>query len=127
MSKRPSGARTRATDFPRGVQLLHDPLLNKGTAFTEEERDALGMRGLLPPRIATMQEQIVRVMASLRVKPDDLEKYIYLTSLYDRNETLFFRVVVLAIVPTALIVDRARARSRWRVCQRRAGSPRGPR
>jgi malate dehydrogenase (oxaloacetate-decarboxylating)(NADP+) len=94
MSKRPSGARTRATDFPRGVELLHDPLLNKGTAFTEEERDALGLRGLLPPRIATMQEQIVRVMASLRVKPDDLEKYIYLTSLYDRNETLFFRIVI---------------------------------
>lgn len=94
MLKRTSGAHTHATDFPRGVELLHDPLLNKGTAFTEEERDALGLRGLLPPRTATMQEQIVRVMESLRAKPDDLEKYIYLTSLYDRNETLFFRIVV---------------------------------
>jgi malate dehydrogenase (oxaloacetate-decarboxylating)(NADP+) len=94
MAKRPSGARTQATDFPRGVELLHDPLLNKGTAFTDAERDALGLRGLLPPRTTTMEEQIVRVMASLRAKPDDLEKYIYLTSLYDRNETLFFRVVV---------------------------------
>ncbi len=94
MSKRSSGASTRASDFPRGVDLLHDPLLNKGTAFTESEREALGLRGLLPPRVATMAEQIARVMSNLRAKPNDLEKYIYLTSLHDRNETLFYRVVV---------------------------------
>jgi malate dehydrogenase (oxaloacetate-decarboxylating)(NADP+) len=94
MSKRPSVARTRASDFPRGVDLLHDPLLNKGTAFTDEERDALGLRGLLPPHPANMQEQIARVMSNYRAKPNDLEKYIYLTSLHDRNETLFYRVVV---------------------------------
>ena len=94
MSKRPTGARTRANDFPRGVDLLHDPLLNKGTAFTEAEREALGLRGLLPPRAATMEEQIARVMSNLRAKPNDLEKYVYLTSLHDRNETLFYRVVV---------------------------------
>jgi malate dehydrogenase (oxaloacetate-decarboxylating)(NADP+) len=94
MSKRPSGARTRPSDFPHGVELLHDPLLNKGTAFTPEERDALGLRGLLPPRPADMDEQIARVMTNYRAKPNDLEKYIYLTSLHDRNETLFYRVVV---------------------------------
>jgi malate dehydrogenase (oxaloacetate-decarboxylating)(NADP+) len=94
MSKRSSGASTRASDFPRGVDLLHDPLLNKGTAFTESEREALGLRGLLPPRAATMEEQIARVMSNLRAKPNDLEKYIYLTSLHDRNETLFYRVIV---------------------------------
>jgi malate dehydrogenase (oxaloacetate-decarboxylating)(NADP+) len=94
MSKRTPGARTRANDFPHGVELLHDPLLNKGTAFTEAERDALGLRGLLPSRPATMAEQVERVMSNYRVKPNDLEKYIYLTSLHDRNETLFYRVVV---------------------------------
>ncbi len=94
MNRRSPGARTRATDFPRGVDLLHDPLLNKGTAFTEAERDALGLRGLLPSRPATMVEQVERVMSNYRAKPNDLEKYIYLTSLHDRNETLFYRVVV---------------------------------
>jgi malate dehydrogenase (oxaloacetate-decarboxylating)(NADP+) len=94
MNKRTPGAQTRAIDFPRGVDLLHDPLLNKGTAFTDEERDELGLRGLLPPRPATLAEQIDRVMSNYRAKPNDLEKYIYLTSLHDRNETLFYRVVV---------------------------------
>ena len=94
MNKRNPGARTRATDFPRGVELLHDPLLNKGTAFTDAERDALGLRGLLPSHLATMAEQVERVMSNYRAKPNDLEKYIYLTSLHDRNETLFYRVVV---------------------------------
>ncbi len=94
MSKRPTGAHTSTSDFPRGVELLHDPLLNKGTAFTEEERAALGLRGLLPPRTASMAEQIERVMANYRAKPNDLERHIYITSLHDRNETLFYRVVV---------------------------------
>jgi malate dehydrogenase (oxaloacetate-decarboxylating)(NADP+) len=57
MTKRSTGARTRAKGFPRGAELLHNKLLNKGTAFTEEERDALGLRGLLPPRPTTMEEQ----------------------------------------------------------------------
>ena len=94
MNKRPSAEQRRPSGFPRGIELLHDPLLNKGTAFTEAEREALGLRGLLPPRSATMQEQLERVMSSYRAKPNDLEKYIYLASLHDRNETLFFRVVV---------------------------------
>ena len=94
MNKRTPGARTRANDFPRGVELLHDPLLNKGTAFTEAERDTLGLRGLLPSHPATMAEQVERVMSNYRAKPNDLEKYIYLASLHDRNETLFYRVVV---------------------------------
>jgi malate dehydrogenase (oxaloacetate-decarboxylating)(NADP+) len=80
--------------LPRGVDLLHDPRLNKGTAFTEAERDALGLRGLLPPRVFTQAEQVRRVMESFRAKPDNLERYIYLTSLQDRNERLFYRVVM---------------------------------
>ena len=81
-------------DFPRGVKLLHDPVRNKGTAFTAEERALLGLRGLLPPRPQTQDLQVRRVMASVRGKPNDLERYIYLVALQDRNETLFYRVVV---------------------------------
>jgi len=78
----------------RGVDLLHDPLLNKGTAFTEAERDALGLRGLLPPRIATQDQQVERILGNVRRKSTDLEKYIYLISLQERNENLFYRVVM---------------------------------
>jgi malate dehydrogenase (oxaloacetate-decarboxylating)(NADP+) len=78
----------------RGVDLLHDPLLNKGTAFTAAERDALGIRGLLSPRITTQAAQVTRVLDSFRRKTSDLEKYIYLISLLERNESLFYRVVM---------------------------------
>ena len=78
---------------PRGALLLRDPRLNKGTAFTEAERDALGLRGLLPPHVCTLDEQVTRVMENLRRLPDPLSKYILLEALQDRNETLFYRVV----------------------------------
>jgi malate dehydrogenase (oxaloacetate-decarboxylating)(NADP+) len=77
-----------------GAHLLHDSALNKGTAFTEEERDALGLRGLLPARVCTQEEQVTRVLENFRSKPDDLEKYVFLMELQDRNETLFYRVVL---------------------------------
>jgi malate dehydrogenase (oxaloacetate-decarboxylating)(NADP+) len=82
-----------ARDFPRGVALLRDPLLNKGTAFSEQERDVLGLRGLLPAHVLSMEEQAVRVLTNLRRLPDDLEKYVALNALHDRNEALFLRVV----------------------------------
>src|SRR5450755_4194770 len=82
-----------ATDPARGMALLRDPLLNKGTAFTEQERDALGLRGLLPAHVLSMQAQAKRVMTNLRKLPNDLEKYVALNGLHDRNEALFFRVV----------------------------------
>ena len=85
--------RVAGAEFPRGLELLRDPLLNKGTAFTERERDALGLRGLLPPHVLTQDEQADRVLKHLRHLPDDLEKYIALAALHDRNEALFFRVV----------------------------------
>ena len=77
-----------------GVDLLHDPKLNKGTAFTEEERDKLALRGLLPPRIFTEEEQSKRILENFHNKTDDLEKYIYMVALQDRNETLFYRTVI---------------------------------
>jgi len=79
--------------FPRGLALLRDPLLNKGTAFSEHERDVLGLRGLLPAHVLSLEEQAVRVLNHLRHLPDDLEKYVALNALHDRNEALFFRVV----------------------------------
>ena len=82
-----------AADFPRGVALLRDPLLNKGTAFSEKERDAFGLRGLLPAHLLSQEEQVARILTNLRRLPDDLEKYVALNALHDRNEALFFRVV----------------------------------
>ena len=67
--------------LPPGVDPLRHAALNKGTAFTVAERDALGLHGLLPPRVCTMEEQIVRVMENLRRKESPLEKYIFLTAL----------------------------------------------
>ena len=83
----------RSKGAQKGVALLRDPLSNKGTAFTEKERDALGLRGLLPPHVHTQQEQAQRYVEHLRNLPTDLEKYIDLNALHDRNESLFFRVV----------------------------------
>ena len=87
------GTHFAALETPHGIALLRDPLLNKGTAFTEQERDALGLRGLLPAHILSLEQQAVRVLTNLRRLPNDLEKYVALNALHDRNETLFFRVV----------------------------------
>jgi malate dehydrogenase (oxaloacetate-decarboxylating)(NADP+) len=76
-----------------GAGLLRDPRFNKGTAFSEAERDALGLRGLLPPHVCTMDEQVQRVLENLHRVADPLAKFILLTSLQDRNEALFYRVV----------------------------------
>jgi malate dehydrogenase (oxaloacetate-decarboxylating)(NADP+) len=82
-----------ASEVPHGLALLRDPLLNKGTAFSEEERDRHGLRGLLPAHVLSLEAQAKRIVANLRRLPDDLEKYVALNALHDRNETLFFRVV----------------------------------
>jgi len=79
---------------PQGVALLQDPALNKGTAFTEAERDQLHLRGLLPPHVASQEQQIGRVLENFRRQPTDLEKYVSLRSLHDRNEALFFRLLM---------------------------------
>ncbi|MGA7305340.1 MAG: NAD-dependent malic enzyme, partial [Rhodothermales bacterium] len=78
--------------------------LNKGTAFTDEERDLLGLRGLLPPRVFTQQEQIHRILENFSRKTSNLEKYIFLTSLLDRNERLFYRFVTEYIEMTMPII-----------------------
>ena len=78
----------------KGVDWLNNPVFNKGTAFTEAERNALGLRGLLPPHVQTMDQQARRVMENFRSKPNDIERYIQIVGLQDRNETLFYRVVM---------------------------------
>ena len=77
----------------KGLDLLRDPLLNRGSAFTEKERDALGLRGLLPPHVHSQAEQALRVLRHVRELPTPLDRYVALNALHDRNESLFFRVV----------------------------------
>jgi len=81
------------TEIPTGMELMRNPFLNKGTAFTEREREMLGLRGMLPPRVLTMEQQCARILESVRRKPTDLGKYITLMALYDRNRNLFYRVI----------------------------------
>lgn len=81
-------------NLPTGFNLLADPLLNKGTAFTESERRRYGLTGMLPPRVFTIEAQEARALANLRRKPDALEKYVFLTDLQQRNEVLFYRLVI---------------------------------
>lgn len=76
----------------RGLAVLNSPLLNKGTAFTAEERKALGLTGLLPPDISTLGVQVKRAYFQYERLPDALSRNIYLTALHDRNEVLFYRL-----------------------------------
>jgi len=78
----------------KGVDWLNNPVFNKGTAFTDAEREVLGLRGLLPPHVHTMEDQVVRVTKNSHSKPNDLERYVQIVSLQDRNETLFYRVIM---------------------------------
>ena len=79
---------------PRGMSMLRNPMLNKGTAFTEAERDEFDLRGLLPPHVCSQQDQVARVLENFRRKSTDLEKFIDLAALHDRNEALFFRILM---------------------------------
>ncbi len=84
-----------AFDVPFGGHLLLErPLLNKGTAFTREERLTFGLLGLLPPTQETLDEQAARAFEAYRAKPTDLERHIYLRQLQDANETLFYRLLI---------------------------------
>ena len=90
MSSHPETINLRLT----GRQLLESATFNKGNAFTEAERAAFGLKGLLPPAVETIELQAQRALQQLGQKTTDLERYIYLIQLYDTNETLFFRVVM---------------------------------
>ncbi len=77
----------------RGIEVLLDPLTNKGAAFTNEERSELGLHGLLPVNVATMEEQLCRRYENFRAQPSNIAKYTYLAMLQNRNETLFYKMV----------------------------------
>ena len=77
-----------------GRELLNDPAANKSTAFTDDERARLGLRGLLPVRVGSQDLQIQRVLENLGRKAYDIERYVFLTALQGRNERLFYRTLI---------------------------------
>src|SRR5947208_6030434 len=81
-------------DVPHGTELLNRPELNKGTAFTEDERTTLGLHGLLPPQVESLDEQVLRAYEAYGRKGDDLERHIFLRALQDTNEVLFYRLLL---------------------------------
>ncbi len=94
MATRQQTVQSEFPDVPRGIELLNYPGLNKGTAFTEEERRQFGLNGLLPPHVESLEEQIVRAYEAYKRKGDDLERHIYLRALQDTNEVLFYRLLL---------------------------------
>ncbi len=87
-----------------GAALLGNPRLNKGSAFPEDERATFHLHGLLPPGVMTIEQQLTRTYESFRAKTSDLERYIYLASLHDRNEVLFFRLLQAHIAEMSPII-----------------------
>jgi malate dehydrogenase (oxaloacetate-decarboxylating)(NADP+) len=82
------------SDTPHGLEVLQNPAINKGTAFTLAERQRLGIQGLVPPGVATPEMQEARLLGNIERKASDLEKYIFLSDLQDRNETLYYRFLI---------------------------------
>ncbi len=89
-AKQPSVVTTKLT----GQALIETPLLNKGTGFTDEERHALALRGLIAPHVETLEQQVARAYEAFGNEPTDLDKHIYLRQLQDENETLYFRLLL---------------------------------
>src|SRR2546427_5987956 len=94
MPKRQTIPKPALQNLPSGMDLLDRPLLNKSTAFTEEERSKFGLHGLLPPHVESLEEQVVRAYEAYKRKDDDLERHIYLRALQDTNEVLFYRLLL---------------------------------
>ncbi|KAF9427745.1 Malic enzyme [Entomortierella beljakovae] len=85
---------TVQTTTKHGMDVIHDPLLSKGTAFSIAERERLGIRGLVPPRTQEMDKQLQRIMRNLRECNSPIEKFVFMTALQDRNETLYYRLLI---------------------------------
>jgi malate dehydrogenase (oxaloacetate-decarboxylating)(NADP+) len=108
-----------ATRFDSGISLLRDPLVNRGMAFTSAERDHFALRGLLPPRVESIEHQAARALDNIRAKSSPIEKYLCLASLQNENETLFYRVALdnllelLPLVYTPTVGQACQEWSRW--------------
>src|SRR5215472_9303111 len=96
-------------ECPTGYDLLHNPRLNKGTAFTQEERRAWRLEGLLPPAVTTIDLQVARRHAEIACLADDLQKYLVLSDLQARNETLYYAVLMSDPPPTCRSSTRRRS------------------
>ncbi|KAI8876367.1 malic-domain-containing protein [Backusella circina FSU 941] len=88
----------------RGVNIIHDPLLSKGTAFSIAERERLSIRGLVPPRCQEMDKQLLRIKRNLDALDTPLAKFVFLTALQDRNETLFYKLLIKHLDELASII-----------------------
>ncbi len=110
--------------FRRGAAITEDPILNKGTCFTLEERDELGLRGILPPAVSSSQDQETRAYANYLESGDDVSRHLFLASLHDRNETLFYRLLADHLEEMVPIVYTPTV---GKVCERYSRIYRGPR
>lgn len=103
----------------RGTDVLGNALINRGTAFTTAEREALDLTGLLPSQVVDIEDQLRRVYSQYRAQPDALSKYLFLTAMHDRNEVLYFRLLgehieeMLPIVYTPTIGQAIEQYSYW--------------
>ncbi|HDV5710470.1 TPA: NAD-dependent malic enzyme [Legionella pneumophila] len=88
----------------RGIDLLRDPILNKGTAFSLQERDEFALHGLIPTTVETLEQQVIRCLDAYSAKEEPLEKHIYLRALQDRNEVLFYRFIIDNLVDILPII-----------------------
>jgi malate dehydrogenase (oxaloacetate-decarboxylating) len=104
MATKPQTTNSDVPSILGGVDLLNRQQLNKGTAFTDEERSKLGLQGLLPPHVETLEQQVVRAYEAYQRKDDDLERHIYLRALQDTNEVLFYKLLLDHIVEMTPIV-----------------------
>ncbi|HAT9490439.1 TPA: oxaloacetate-decarboxylating malate dehydrogenase [Legionella pneumophila subsp. pneumophila] len=88
----------------RGIDLLRDPILNKGTAFSLQERDEFALHGLIPTTVETLEQQVIRCLDAYSAKENPLEKHIYLRALQDRNEVLYYRFIIDNLVDILPII-----------------------
>ncbi len=96
----------------RGMDVLDNPQLNRGSAFTSDERALLGLEGMLPPAVETVEEQLDRCYEQFSSYDDDIDRWLFLTQLHDFNEVLFYRLVGEHV--TEMLPDRLHADGRHR-------------